>query len=1310
MLRIAAAFAGVLLACVLYVAFIGIGIDASSRRAEIADKFSASTGREVRIEGALQLVIAAHPSLRVGSFHIANAAGFSGDEFAGLDEARLELDLWSLLLGRLQIEELSGSGVHLVLQKDKTGRNNWTFHPAVVKQQATPAPDAKSASGVSIAHVLARLDIQRISLEKLEVEYTGGDAQRHFFNLDSLVARLPAGEPVTLTLQGAVEKKYPYRLDFTGGTTAELARGDKPWPVALALDFMSSRLSLNGSVTGDSGKIDFKIGTDNLQEFDRLLHTALPAVGKVNLSGTIGYEPGKVRLEKLDGNMGRTTLRGALAFNYSGARPSVQGELALPTLDLRPFMTNKPAVQEEPPKSLADVYREISQATFNLKQMNTMDADLTLRVGQWLSLPGAVRDATLQLKLRQGRLNVPMQVTVGDVALSGSASADASVTPARFRLALGTHNSSLGHLASLFAEFPDVQGHLDRLDLRLSARGDSGTQLMRSLDVLLELERGKLSYGNSKEGKQVQFALDKFAVTLPAGKPLQGEVRGSLLGKNFDAALHGGTLTDIMQQAHTPVDFIFHAGDAKAEVHALLQAPTENSGPEVSFDLAAPHAGEVAAWLGLRPGADARVEIKGAWRAQNYGWRLSGLTLQLGRSALAIELQRSLVQGRPLTRFQLAGELIDLDELQALLPEARKDGPAAAKPASKNLASENLINIPILPTGVSLSDADIAVNIKRIATASPFAMHDLHFDGRIRDGMMAASPFAVNVARTDFNGTILLDLRTQQPHVQLALDAAAMDIGNVLGKLGIGRSPDAAIEHMQLRLDLHSSHLGDLLSHSDMSVGFSGGHYTLRDANTGGAMRIALDRGELKSAAGAPVRLDLNGALDAVPVAIAIQTATAAELLDSARSIPFKLEATTSGATIRLSGDIDRPLAQTDVELALDMRGSRLDNLNALAHTSLPPWGPWSAAGKFHMTSGGYEVSSLQLRVGSSTLNGSGKLDTKAVPPRMDVALTASTIQLDDFRFGNWSPEKSPPVATQPDSEEETRKRGAARKQQVEHLLSKEVLRRQDASLTVRVEQVLSGKDALGTGKLDARLENGRASIGPITIDTPGGSAKLQLDYEPGDTGVALALRAEAKRFDYGILARRANPRSNLSGVFNLDVDVSAHAPSLSELMRYGKGRINFALWPENMEAGVLDIWAVNMLMALLPALDSSKASRVNCAIGEFVLADGKLTDKRILVDTSRMRVTGKGGADFAAERVQFYMQPHAKTPQFLSLAIPVDLGGSFTDFSVGVRAGDVVETVGQLFTSVIWVPLKSLFGNATPADGRDICENPKFK
>jgi AsmA family protein len=538
------------------------------------------------------------------------------------------------------------------------------------------------------------------------------------------------------------------------------------------------------------------------------------------------------------------------------------------------------------------------------------------------------------------------------------------------------------------------------------------------------------------------------------------------------------------------------------------------------------------------------------------------------------------------------------------------------------------------------------------------------------------------------------------------LSADRLDIGRLLKEIGLARGIDAGVDHVSMDLDLHSSRLGQLLAHSSLAADFDGGHLTLQDANTGGKMRIALDTGALKSTPEEDVQLQMHGSVDQIPVTIGIHTGRAPDLLNPALPVPFQFVARTSGASITVSGAVDRPFSGRQVEFALDMAGSRFDTLDALTHTSLPPWGPWSASGKFRISRNGYEMPSLLLQVGASRLTGNGKIDTTVTPPGIDIALTAPSIQLDDFRFGDWSPEGVQPERdVKRKSLGDLKREAAEQGNRVQKLLSPEVLRRQNVALNVTVDRVISGRDELGNGKLEAKLDNGHVVIGPVVVNVPGGSASLRLGYKPRDESVGASLRLAVKQFDYGILARRIDPKTEMRGILSLDVDVKAHAQYISELLPHGRGHIDFAVWPENLESGLLDIWAVNVLTALLPAVDSSSASKVNCAIGRFDLNDGKLSERLFLIDTSRMRVAGRAQADFKTEDIVLYVEPRAKRPQLLTFPLPIELDGKFSDFHIGVTAADVLEVLAQFATSVIWMPIERVVGAETPSDGHDVCK-----
>jgi AsmA family protein len=1277
----------------LYVTFVGISVDASFLRGTIAQTFSDNIGRPVRFEGPLEMEISAKPKLRVGGLHIANAPGFGEGDFASLGEARLAVDLWPLLFKRkLHIDELAGSDVHARLQVKADGSNNWTFHRQTPAATKAPEPDGKPS--IRADQAFALLDIQRVTLENVKVKYVGADGKSHYFSLHALSAQSPANQPFKLTLNGAVEKEFPYQLDFTGGKLSDLAT-DKPWPIAFTLTFLSSTLTVNGSVSGSSGEVTFGLGTENLLEFERLLQTNLPDVGASGIAGTVIFAPHRVAITQLTGAMGNTTLVGALDFDDTGSKPKLSGSLVLPTLDLRPFLGEKSVKENvEPPRSLAEVYRSLSTATFDLRQLNSADADITLGVGRWLSLPGDVKDVTLQIKLKDGTLQAPVKASIAGVALAGSAGADANANPPKFNLALGTRDSDLGGLAELLLGVRGVKGHLGRFGLELSAQGDQGSELVQSLEVRLEVDRGRFSYGNIEGGRPVEFGLDQLAVNLPAGKALNGDMRGALLGHPFTAQLHAGALEPIMLQARAPLDFILRSGDVRARIHGTLEAPVADRGPDIAFEFSAPHAGELASWFGFKPGAQAPAALSGKASLRERQWQLRDLLFRLGRTTITANLARTMVDGKALLKVQLGAEQIDVRELESLIPKSEKKKTEPERP---------VMDIPLLPQGIDLTDADIVVKIKRFAD-TPVEVRDVSFDGRIRDGYMHPSPFAANVADTGFNGAVLFDLRSAEPMAGFWLYTANIDVGSLLRKLGVVKNLDASFSEFAFNLVARSSRLGDMLSRSELLGSIGGGRIVLRDPNTHGEARITVDKGELRADPGMPLRLTLKGALDDVPVSIALETARADQLADPKRPLFFKLNAEAADTRVILSGNIARPIG-SELELALDASGARFDNLNKLTRASLPPWGPWSAIGKFRMSPRGYEVNDLRLQVGESMLNGQGRLDTEGGRPRIVIALTAPIIQLDDFKLGDWSPvEKKPDDKPTTLTADEVRSKAAAASDQAQKLLSPEMLHRQDATLKVEVNQVLSGKDKLGSGKLEARLENGRADIGPIELDVPGGSAKLQLGYEPTEQDVNVDLHIDVRNFDYGVLARRIKLESDLRGAFSLKMDVDSRARYLSEILRHGSGRIEFAVWPQNMQAGIFDLWAVNVLIALVPAVDPGKASKVNCAIGRFELSDGKLVDRTILLDTSRMRVTGKGKANFTDENFDLRMRPQAKTAQFLSLATPIQVSGLFNNFKIGVSPGDIIGTVGRLATSIFWVPLQIIAGKKIPADGSDVC------
>lgn len=1282
----------------------GVPLDLGSQRDVVTRLLSERLGRAVRIDGALQLRIGLRPQLLVRELRIAQPAGFGGGDFLRVGAAELKLDLLPLLRRQFRADRLSARDVHLALRQRDDGAGNWTF------AAAAPAPDDSAAGDSSLsARDAAGIDIRAIDLDRITVVYQSGSAKSREFHLEHLDAALPIGAGVTLRASGKVERSMPYALAIDGGELRALLRGQGGWPLSLQLDFAGGRLAAQGRLGGPDSEVRFGLGAPDLAQFGKVIGVPLPDAGAAGLSGTVLFGPGIVRINGLSGSLGKSVMAGWLELDGRGARPKLSGALGVQALDLRPFLGQD---QEDEPTDLVALYRSLANAKVDLSALNGFDAELQLGVAQWLSLPGDIRDASLQFVLRDGRLRIPVEATVEQVPMSGSLEVDAGKKSLALRF--GAANSPIGGLARFLVGIPGIDGQLGRLQLNVTASGASGDALMRSLSATMRVAQSRLSYGNrdgnsdgnsdgdnsdgkgAGGGRPVRFTLDQMQLSVGGGLALTGELKGSLLGRPLAATLSGASLLAMVESRDSPVALTVQTGRIAARIAGTLNGVDQSA--DLSFSLGAERAGDVSAWLGLNPRSTLPIALAGRVRGTSARWSLSNLVFQIGDSSLYSDVVQDAVQHKQRLTATLEIASVNLAQLDDLLPPS--------PPARRGQRAS--FDIPVLPARLVLDDADLRVRVRDIR-GSQLEFGEMGFDGRVRDGRMQSSPFFANIAGSRYEGAIALDLREAEPHAQFWLSAAPVDIGRALRQLRLARHIDAGVDRLSVYIDSRSSRLAALMANAQVTAEVSGGRLVLRDPNMQSQLKLALASGSLSARPGERVALRLAGAIDQVPVEVGLRSATMKELADMTRRVPFELNVAAAQTQLQLSGSIARDIEARDVELALEVRGTRLDALDKLVHVALPPWGPWSAVGRFQMNARGYAVEDLLLQVGSSRLQGRGTMDTAQGRPKIDVALSAPLIQLDDFRTEGWSAlganaTPAPAGADQQPDPQALRRKAAETSGKAQELLSRENLSQADATLAVTVEQVKSGADLLGQGRLQARLADGRAEIGPVRLSMPGGQADWRLTYEPRERDVLATLKVDIDNFDYGVIGRRIRPDSDLQGRFSLALDVSSRAPQLSDLLAYGNGSIDVMVWPQQLHAGIFDLWAVNLFVALLPTLDPKNESVINCAIGRFALADGKLRQKQLLIDTSRMRVTGSAAVDFRRESVHLRLQPQAKSAQFLSLATPIQVDGSFTEFDVGPSPGDVLQTIVRLGTSVVWVPLKKLFGERTPADGSDVC------
>ena len=210
------------------------------------------------------------------------------------------------------------------------------------------------------------------------------------------------------------------------------------------------------------------------------------------------------------------------------------------------------------------------------------------------------------------------------------------------------------------------------------------------------------------------------------------------------------------------------------------------------------------------------------------------------------------------------------------------------------------------------------------------------------------------------------------------------------------------------------------------------------------------------------------------------------------------------------------------------------------------------------------------------------------------------------------------------------------------------------------------------------------------------------MSVKPGRESSEAALRVLVENFDFGVLARRADPKTNMGGIINIDIDLKSSANDFADLLAQGNGYFDFSAKPENLQAGIMDLWAINVISAIVTNSIQGQ-SNIEYLVGRWTMKDGYLESNVFVIDTTRMRICGKGWVDFRKHKLNLEVAPSPKKPEFFSLATPINIQGNFKDFGLGIAPGGLIGTGLKFVVSPFQVPIQTVFEKPIPSDGSDL-------
>ncbi len=454
----------------------------------------AKTGRALQI-GNLDVDLGRVTTIRADSITFANAEWARQPKMASADRVEIDVRVWPLLRGSVQLPEIRLTRPDALLQTapkaDQAG--NWDFM-------------GESSGGEPLQLRRLHIDDGRLQFldergrTNIQVAVRSGKPKQADAAPPLLVSGKGSWQGNAFTLNGNTESPLeltnsgqPFRIHLDGraGATHAVASG------TLINPFQFQRF-----------KLQFRLSGQDMEDLYPLLGIALPSTPPYRLDGQLSRDHQVWQYQKFNGKVGDSDLGGDVKVEVGGERPRLTANLVSKRLDfddLAGFIGAPPktdgdetanAEQKAEAARLAAKPTILPDTPYNLGKLRSMDADVRLRA-QRINAPSLpLDDMDAHLFLDDGLLRLePLNFGVAGGDIRSTVRMDARRPQIATSLKASMRRVQLGRL------FPDAKlaeqasggigGEID-----LTGNGNSIAAMLGSSDGTVAVGMGKGHVGN----------------------------------------------------------------------------------------------------------------------------------------------------------------------------------------------------------------------------------------------------------------------------------------------------------------------------------------------------------------------------------------------------------------------------------------------------------------------------------------------------------------------------------------------------------------------------------------------------------------------------------------------------------------------------------------------------------------------------------------------------------------------------------------------------------------------------------------------
>ena len=479
--------------CVLLAGFIGtlFVIDVDSYRSLIKSQSELVLGRQLTIDGDIELDWSLSPTLAVHDVALANVEGGSRPDMARIGTLSIGLELGALLRGDLSITNLTVDDADLILESGADGVGNWVLASEAVTSDGSVGPVPF---------------LQALTLRNSRLTYVGLLDQRRVVAIDEATLVSESRESnVSIDIAGSVQG---VKVDASGhvGSFASLIDRAADWPLVLAARIGTNRIAIDGKIGDPWAFTGYRFGVNaTLPSLPTLQAVSsdgesgdpLPSLPVIRAAFVLSGTPERVAMTDIGITLGGSDVAGELVATVGSGGTHLAGALSSETIVLQDFVSDRPAAADGPTELPVALLR-------------ALEADLEIAVGRLVVDDLQVDEIAAEIRIQNGQLNLDVgKAILWDGWWGGRIVADSHLSPLAVGVDITVGQVDLDTMLTYWDEAGVLAGRMDGA-LTLHGRGDTVEALLDTANgqISLDLAGGQINNGYTELlGRNVLTAL-----------------------------------------------------------------------------------------------------------------------------------------------------------------------------------------------------------------------------------------------------------------------------------------------------------------------------------------------------------------------------------------------------------------------------------------------------------------------------------------------------------------------------------------------------------------------------------------------------------------------------------------------------------------------------------------------------------------------------------------------------------------------------------------------------------------------------------